>query len=172
MLLKAIADLLDTLKIKYVIAHGNLLEYYRNAFIYHDDDIDIRMEANDIHKWERFCSDSNNKSINGIVFDDRFTDIESQKVNGIQCTLTSHANSHVDIHADLVFNKVKDSFWTEYDIDYSNLRKIRYLGVHTYAPSLYDTVAMLLKEYGSTFMTPTNPWKGPVLIPRDITPSS
>ena len=37
-------------------------------------------------------NDSNNKSINGIVFD-RFTDIESQKVNDTMHT--SRANSHV-----------------------------------------------------------------------------
>ena len=171
-LLKTLTDVLDSLKIRYVIAHGNLLEHYRNSFIYHDDDIDIRMEINDIDKWEKFCSDPNNQSINGITFDSRFTDIRSQKINGIQCSLDSLKDSRIDIHIDLVFNKVTESFWIDYDIDYSNLRKVRYLGVYTYVPSLYDTVRMLLKEYGPGFVRPDVPWIGPRLLPKFVTPSS
>ena len=43
-----------------------------------------RMDINDIHKWEKFCSDPTNQMINGVIFDNRFTDIKNQKVNGIQ----------------------------------------------------------------------------------------
>ena len=171
-LLKRVADLFEMLDIRYVIAHGNLLEQYRDAFIYRDDDIDIRMEINDIDKWERFCSDPSNQTINGLVFDDRFTDMKSQKFNGIQCRLESLESSHIDIHVDLVFNKVTDRFWVDYDIDYSSVRKVRYFGVSTYVPSLYDTTRMLLKDYGPNFIKPDVPWRGPTVLPKHITPSS
>ena len=50
LLLNNISKLFNDLKIKYVISHGNLIEYERNRLIYHDDDLDIRIDINDKNK--------------------------------------------------------------------------------------------------------------------------
>ena len=49
-LLKNITLLLESLNIKFVISHGNLIEYERKKYIFHDDDLDIRFDVRDQHK--------------------------------------------------------------------------------------------------------------------------
>ena len=58
-ILNNIDKLLNKLNIKYVISHGNLIEYTRGKKIYHDDDIDIRMDINDLDKWISYCKNLN-----------------------------------------------------------------------------------------------------------------
>ena len=43
--------LLKSLQIRFVIAHGNLIEFVRNQTIYHDDDIDKHKKNNFIRNW-------------------------------------------------------------------------------------------------------------------------
>ena len=58
-LLQNITRLLNDLNIRFVISHGNLIEYKRGAPIYHDDDLDIRFNRDDIEKWSQFCKEKN-----------------------------------------------------------------------------------------------------------------
>lgn len=68
-LLKNITNVLHKLDIKYVIAHGNLLEYVRGSPIVQDDDLDIRFDVKDIKKWEKYVSSlKNNKDPNNKLF--------------------------------------------------------------------------------------------------------
>ena len=71
----------------------------------------------------------------------------------------------MDIHCDLVPNitnaepsmrrrGVIDKFWTDYDIDYSNLRKIKFLDVDTFAPNTEDTKRLLIRQYGDDYLIP------------------
>ena len=57
-LLQNITNLLNDLQIRFVISHGNLIEFERNCPIYHDDDLDIRFCIDDAAKWNQYCSGS------------------------------------------------------------------------------------------------------------------
>jgi hypothetical protein len=161
-LVKNITQLLNDLDIKFVISHGNLLEYERRTPIYEDDDVDIRMNIDDKDKWILFCADEKNK-INikyNLKFDDRFTKMKQQFINGIQVELLNFVNNtninvyNIDIHLDLVFNYVESNIWKSYNIDFNNLRKIKYLEIATYAPSKTDTDRVLRKDYGKYYLIP------------------
>jgi hypothetical protein len=162
-LLYNITLLFNDLNIKFVISHGNLIEYERKKPIYHDDDLDIRYDINDIYKWELFCSKNQPKLDKyNLIFDSRFYNLEKQKYNGIQCKLINipfNLNSNnitniMDIHMDVVPNKVISDFWLFYDIDYNNLRNINYLGINTYAPNIKDTKKVLETQYGKNYLIP------------------
>lgn len=158
-LLKNTAKLLDDLNIKYVISHGNLIEYERGKPIYHDDDIDIRYDINDIYKWIIFCK-NNNRIVRkyNLKFDHKFKDIRRQIPRGIHISLHKYNDIKVigkfNIHVDLVPNIAEDKFWLDYDIDYNNLRNITFLDVKTYSPSKEDTHKVLSKQYGENYLIP------------------
>lgn len=161
-LLSNVAKLLDDLDIKYVISHGNLLEYVRGEPIYHDDDIDLRFDINDFWKWERYCKNLNNRLDDkyNLKYDKRIFNPKRQLYDGIQIRLIKFMNTdnikefNMDIHCDLVASKVPHRTWMNYHIDYSNLRKIKYLGTNTYAPSLYDSDYVLKTNYGKNYIKP------------------
>ena len=161
-LLYNISNLLTTLNIKFVISHGNLLEYTRDKLIYHDDDLDIRLNISDKEKWSDYCKNNSRESQKyNLIFDHRFKNIEKQLYNGIQARLLKFNNPNnipeikMDIHLDLVFNKVKlKKIWKDYSIDYNNLRKVKYLGINTFAPNLKDTHLVLKKEYSKKYIKP------------------
>lgn len=161
-LLSNVTKLLNDLSIKFVISHGNLIEFERGTPIYHDDDVDIRFDVSDIPKWMDFCS-KNECILNNynLVFDGRFKKFEYQVYNGIQCRLIKFHNedcikeySTMDIHCDIVASHVTIDFWMDYLIDFSNLRTVSYLGVRTSAPSKEDTYSVLSTQYGSKYLIP------------------
>ena len=166
-LLLNMSNLLEDNKIKYVISHGNLIEYERGSPIYHDDDIDLRINIKDIHKWEKFCNDNESADKYNLKFDERFKNMKSFKKRGIQCCLLNFEDFEfeMDIHCDLVPSITNaepyirddgrfDKFWTDYDIDYSNLRKIKLMGVDTFAPNIEDSKRLLLRQYGENYLIP------------------
>jgi len=162
-LLYNITKLLDKLNIQFVISHGNLIEYERQKPIYHDDDLDIRMNVNDLEKWSKFCNENDMILPEyNLKFDGRFKKINLQLINGIQCRLIHFYNKYkipvykMNIHCDLVANIVSSKFWMNYNIDYNNLRKIVYLGVNTYAPNKNDTIKVLQDQYGKDYLIPDN----------------
>jgi len=162
-LLFNITNLLNDLHIRFVISHGNLIEYERKSPIHRDDDLDIRMNVQDLSKWENFCNKNNRELTKyNLVFDSRFNKIKSQKINGIQCWLIKFNNKrnikkfNMDIHCDLVSSVVKTDFWMNYNIDYSNLRLISYLDVNTYAPNINHTKYILTKQYGKNYLIPNH----------------
>ena len=53
-LVQNITNLFNDLKIRFVISHGNLIEYERGRPIYHDDDVDVRFCERDLHKWIKY----------------------------------------------------------------------------------------------------------------------
>jgi hypothetical protein len=162
-LLQNITNLLNELQIRFVIAHGNLIEYERQKSIYHDDDLDIRFCENDMWKWAKYCNENNFKEHNkyNLAFDNRISYIDKQKINGIQIQLIKFINTNniktypkLEIHADLVAANIKTSIWIVYDIDFNNLRKIIYLDIATYAPNKENTIKILTKEYGKKYLIP------------------
>ena len=161
-----ITKLLDDLNIKFVISHGNLIEYERGSPIHHDDDVDIRMNIKDCYKWVTFCEENNNATNYNLVFDSRFKNkgLSSQQYDGIQCRLITFINKQkikeykMDMHCDLVASIVECKWiWPDYNIDYSDLRKINYLGVETYAPNKNDTKRVLIRDYGINYLIPHKP---------------
>lgn len=165
-LLENITNLLNDFDIKFVICWGNLIEYERNKPIYHDDDVDITFNVDDLPKWENFCRNNNEKVKKyNLVFDDRIKNIEKQKFNGIQFRLLQFKNSNkikefdMDIHGDLVMNRVVTDDWPNVDIDYNNLRKIKLYDVLTFAPCVSDTNKILSDFYGKDFLKPDNVYK-------------
>jgi hypothetical protein len=162
-LLFNITRLLNDLHIKFVIAHGNLIEYERGKPIFHDDDIDIRFNKNDFYNWEMFCKNNSSHIDNyNLKFDNRIKDINKQKNNGIQCQLINFINNNnnieeykdIEIHCDLVMNNVFSKFWRDYNINFNKLRNISYLGVKTFAPSVDDTINVLSSQYGKNYLIP------------------
>lgn len=163
-LIRNITKLFDDLDIKFVISSANLIEYIRGKPIFSDDDLDIRFDIKDIDKWRAYCSDIKNIDNHkyGLVFDERFDKIDKQLYNGIQARLKNFENINLiktypemDIHMDVVDNTISlGSVWYPYDIDFSKIRKIKYLGVDTYAPSKKDSHRILSKEYADDYRIP------------------
>ena len=84
-----------------------------------------------------------------------------QLKNGIQAKLIKFKNDfdyqeypEMDIHLDLVINEVESDIWLNYDVNFDNLRKINFMGIKTYAPSINDTKKILTKEYGKNYLIP------------------
>ena len=186
-LLSKVSKVLNDNNISFTIAHGNLIEFERGENIYHDDDIDIRFDINDIKKWEKYCNllINNKDKENNLNLDDRCKDISSQLYNGIQIKLIKFENNLyikefplLDLHLDLVPSSVginkEEDIWPDYDINYKNLRKITYLGIDTFAPCYDDTHRVLSKQYGKNYIIPEieylkPPWKNDKDINRIIT---
>ena len=159
-LFKNIVSVLNNNNIRYVIGHGNLIEYERKRPIIQDDDIDIRYNVRDIVRYIKYCKSlKNNVDIeNNLVFDDRLTNFKQQLNNGIQVRLhkfDSNIEYTGDIHCDLVPNKlINQNFWIDYNVFCKPLRKIKYYGTESYAPSKELTKYYLEKEYGKNYMHP------------------
>lgn len=157
-----LSNLFSDICVRYVISHGNLLEYERGQPIFQDDDLDIRVCKLDIGKWELFCKDPKNQANSkyNLRFDDRFHDINKQNNNGIQCRLircVANATDELkkmDIHADIVFDTVTSKQWMDYNIDWDNIVGITYMETHTYVPKKDDTVRLLKKNYGEKYLIP------------------
>jgi len=161
-LLKNITELFNDLDIRFVIANGNLIEYERNNPIYHDDDLDIRFNKDDFDKWENFCKKTYSMLYRyNLTFDDRYNNINQQKINGIQARLIKFNNDNnitelpkMNILCDVVCSCVTNKFWMDYDINFNELRKINLYEVDTYAPSETDSHKVLKKEYGDNYLIP------------------
>jgi len=168
-LINNITQLLNEIDVKFVISHGNLIEYSRGETIYHDDDLDIRFNVDDITKWQHFCNNPINydRIKNGFFlqkynlrFDHRFDNIQKQKQNGIQCKLIHFDNKNnidtfeMDIHGDFVCSVVETNFWMNYNINFYNLKEIEYLNVKTFAPNDKDTHRVLKNQYGESYLIP------------------
>ena len=154
-LIKNVTKLMDELDIKFVLSHGNLLEFVRGKPILHDDDIDIRFDKKDFDKWKEYCQDPDNKNKYNLVFDNRFNEIDKQLINGIQIRLNSFNNEKelktfpdIDIHVDFVSASIDSNIWIPYDIDFDKKREITYLGEKCYVPSKEDSHKVLKKDYG------------------------
>ena len=163
-LIRNITNLLNDLNIKFSIADGLLLEYHRGKPIYQDDDVDIRFDNNDFHKWENFCN-KNNKKLDkyNLIFDDRFTNIKQQKINGIQCSLINFKGDskykNLKVLVDLVSSNVENKFWVDFNINFNNLRKVKIYDVETFIPSKEDTIKYLKFFYGSDYIIPLCSYK-------------
>jgi hypothetical protein len=163
-LLNNITLLLNDLDIKFVISHGNLIEYIRGEPIYHDDDIDIRFFHGDIYKWEKYCYELHeiyDKKYN-LEYDNRIKNFDNQKYNEIQISLINFHNfkniniyPDIKIHADLVSSRVISDFWMNYEIDYDNLEYINYLDyldIKTCAPNRDNSFKILSQQYSNNFI--------------------
>jgi hypothetical protein len=162
-LLENLAKLFDDINIKYVISHGNLIEYLRGSPIYHDDDIDLRININDYDKIKNYFNKNNNKLEKyNLKFDERILSHYENvfKFNGSQCWLIKFNNKYniteykMDIHADIVLNKVGSNFWLNYDINYNDLQKIKYYNVSVYIPNKKDCEKVLITQYGKKWIIP------------------
>jgi hypothetical protein len=169
-LVQNIHRLFEVLQIRYVIAHGNLIEYERGEPLFHDDDVDIRFCFQDLEKWFAYCRGRTSNEIE--EYNLRFSlcshSEKWQTVFGTNATLIRFENPNnipefhpIRVVVDVVCERVFSSFWIDYSIDFSQVRTVRYLDVETYAPSKDDTCQILKKEYGERYMIPDRP---PIII--------
>lgn len=156
-MLRNLAQLFSDIHVRYVISHGNLLEYERGQPIFQDDDLDIRVCKLDIEKWGAYCKEPTNQTNPkyNIRFDNRFHNMDRQKNNGIQCWLinfnfkdTTDALTKMNIHADIVFDSVPSKQWMDYDIDWEGIEEITYMDTITYVPKKEERNRLLKKNYG------------------------
>jgi hypothetical protein len=146
--------LLNDLNIKFVISHGNLIEYERESPIYHDDDLDIRFDKNDLEKWISFLN------TNSLKLNNYNLKLCKNILNIYVFILIKFNNPgnileyNMSIYCDFVINICSNKFWYDYDIDYNNLRTITYLETTTFAPSKDDTIHVLSNEYGKDYLIP------------------
>ena len=170
-LLKHVTDLLNNLKIRFVIANGSLIEYVRGKPIYHDDDVDIRFCADDFDKWEKYYNAGNKNDIYNLNISD--ISIFDQRRKGVQITLLNFDNSEnietfpdMDIHCDLVSSSIRygKKTWRVYNINFDNLNKISFYDIDTYAPNDKDTEMVLVDEYGPNYMIPNKKYKKTIKI--------
>jgi hypothetical protein len=166
-LLQSITSLLDDVGIKYVISHGNLIEYVRGKPIYHDDDIDIRYDERDFAKWIEFTKTKKSPMLlqYNLRFDSRFNSEREQKMTGLHCNLINFKNTtdivvypRVFVNCDLVCSKLTTTkCWMNYDINFDDLRKIKYYDIDTYCPNEADTNRVLSTQYGENYLIPNKP---------------
>jgi hypothetical protein len=165
-LLRAVDSLLRSLNIRYCIGHGNLLEYERQKPIYGDDDVDIRVDSRDYRKLlyktlrkEKTFTDFNIR----LQYSDWYNSDLLCKAKALwyHVSLIKFDNSsnlkivNMPIYLDIVTSlECANGFWIHYDIDYGNLRPIKYLDVDTFAPSKEDTKKVLIKQYGKDYIIP------------------
>lgn len=160
-LLSKTAKLLKELDVRYCISHGNLIEYERKQPIFHDDDIDIRICIDDLYKFEEYYKSNKNNNLE-IQFSNpnkqlkikqiKQTKWQQLKLINFENTKNIKIYNNFHIHLDLVSSDVSGSPWIKYDIDFNNLREIKYLGVNTFAPNKEDTLRVLKREYGPNYM--------------------
>lgn len=157
-LLCNIEKLLCDLNVRHVISHGNLIEYERQKSIYHDDDIDIRIDNDDLSKLNFSNASDYNLSIE-LIKGDWYIQ-KGCYYNWYHAKLVKFVNNNnileinMPIFADIVCNKTNGKPWVVYDIDFNDLREIEYMGISTFAPSKKDTVRLLELEYGKTWIIP------------------
>lgn len=150
--------------IKYVIGHGNLIQYVRKKPIYHDDDVDIRICHDDVDKLYNYFDSLpklNNidthrilKLSNGgkydkdfdIYFDNRCNNKNNFLNNGIQAKFLDIKNPF-NIFIDLVSSFTESKFWLNYDIDWLKIKKVKCYNIYFYVPSDEDTHKVLLTQY-------------------------
>jgi hypothetical protein len=158
-LMSNLARFLRDSNIKYVISHGNLIEYERKRPIFHDDDIDIRMDNSDISNIDfSILKNYNLKLIEGWVAGFKTKSECNRHYYWHHINLLVFESDipvvNMTIFADLVCNKTNISPWVPYDLDYTSLREITYMGTKTFAPSEKDTIRLLEKEYGKNWIIP------------------
>lgn len=166
-LLRQLTKFLDNMNIEFVISHGNLIEYERQSPIYHDDDIDLRFNVKHLDRWIQWCKKQPSAEFEeyNLKFDHRFKDERAQRNGRLHVSLLHPPDvdcdvcSTMDIFADLVASNVKDKFWMDYDIDFSNRRQVTFLGIKTWAPSKQDTNRVLTYEYGRRYIIPFRKYK-------------
>lgn len=161
-LLINITRLLNDLKIRFVISHGNLIEFIRKRRLFHDDDLDIRFCIHDFPKWLAFAGRNKTQTFHNynLSFDEIILQSSrEQRVRGVKAWLINPPKRptfipKMDIHIDLVPSIVTHSFWMNYKISWNKLRLVQFLGVKTWAPRKKDCKKVLKKQYGKDFMRP------------------
>ena len=191
-LLQKLVDVFNKFNIRYIITCGNLLEIYRNSPIIQDDDIDIIFHYEDFPKWQKYCLtlkplDDKYTDGNGLIFDKRAKNFEEQAYNGIQIFLDETKMDIPDsrlkgeIHADVIISKHSKlcKYWAKenWHIGFSEpLRKVLYMDIPVYIPSLNNTIKQLKFVYGKDFETPrivpkkigNTYFKTPRIVPKKI----
>ncbi len=156
-LLSCITKLLNDINVKFVIGHGNLLEYTRGSPIYHDDDIDIRYNYEDENKLLEYLNQNNYNGLNYNLNIHKGTTMHIRRLTKNSYFFQIHLNKfenklnintyNMSINLDLCSNLNRDRTFPGYDINFNNIRKIKLYEIDTYAPSIEDTHKVLSMEY-------------------------
>ena len=136
------------------------MEYERGSPIYQDDDIDIRFDVNDLEKWKKYvaslkfgCDKENNLKIilkiNLYIISNKL-----YLIRLIQFNYDKKINIKFRIFCDFIPNNINRGSFGRYNVFHKELRKIKYLGVDTYAPNQELTEKVLKDEYGKNYLIP------------------
>lgn len=156
-LVRGVASALEDHGIRYVLGHGNLLEFTRGKAIVHDDDVDVRVDVRDFDRWMQYCAQTGSVDrARGLSLRDaRRTDAAAQRVNGLQISLLDDPHPRFDVHVDVVPSVVSSPVWTDYSAAFTQpLRRALYLGVPVRVPSAEMAERLLRREYGPSFLVP------------------
>lgn len=166
----SIHKLFEQLKIKYVISHGDLIQYVRKKPIYHDDDVDIRICINDVNKLydyfeslpkirDIYCfSESDIKKLKlsydgkydkqfDLYYDNRANFKDRFLYNGIQSKFLT-IYKPFNFTFDLVPSIAGTDFWLDYHINWLKIKKVNCYDIYFYVPSDEDTHKVLSMQYG------------------------
>lgn len=153
-LVREVTTLLDRLGIRFVLSHGNLLEWVRGRPIYHDDDVDLRFHEEDLPLWQSYLdAGPENWKPPGLHIRAANRRQHFYKVELVWPTTTRPRPFTVVL--DLVVDRLANLIWVPYDkVNFDARRVIEYLGVRTYAPSEEDTNHVLTLDYGPHYLVP------------------
>lgn len=161
-MLQCITKLLNFLKIKFVIVHGNLIEYIRDKPIYHDDDIDIRYDIIFFDILQEYIDNLKKNNYCDEIYNLKFSFKDNAK--RMVCELLKFNNindciifDNIRIPCDVVSNIYNG--WIDYDINYDDINEIEYIGIKTYVPNELDIDHVLKKEYGKNYLIPYPKYK-------------
>jgi len=165
-LLKGIVSVLEDEEIRYALTDGNLLEFTRGKKIVQDDDLDLRIHKDDLHKWMRYCRVCQTDQARNLdLTDGRRLSIDQQLFNGFQVRLLNYDETlkevePVQVHADVVASVVGTDFWPDVDYLFSQpRRRVNYLGVEVMLPSVELTREYLTRQYGENYLVPVPDYK-------------
>ena len=156
-LIAGVTSALERHRVRYVLGHGNLLEFVRGEPIVHDDDVDIRIHRDDLDRWMGYCLEAGEKDEARALSlrDARRTDRGAQARNGMQLWLLDDPHPHFDVHVDVVSSTVPDPVWIDYHPAFETpLRRTTYLGVLVWVPSAEAARKLLIQEYGIDYLVP------------------
>jgi hypothetical protein len=148
-LVREVTSLLDRLGIRFVISHGNLLEWVRGRPIFHDDDVDFRFCEEDIPLWQAYLDASpEHWSPPGLRI------VAANRRKHFYKVKIVSSSPKLQVVLDLVAHGTSDLVWIPYDIDFDARREVEYMGVRTYVPSETDVAKVLKLDYGPNYLVP------------------